>query len=899
MRKESTVTVHRTAYQPPVFLVDKLALEFDLDPVRTVVTATLHLRRNPAGPGGDLVLEGEELDLLEIELDGVSAFAHCARDERQLILPGCPEVGVLRIRTAVSPQTNTRLMGLYVSNGSFFTQCEAEGFRRITYFPDRPDVMSVYEVELRADRESCPVLLSNGNLVAATELPDGRHSARWHDPFPKPSYLFALVAGRFDCRDAVVRTRSGRTALLQVWVPPGARAQAAHALDSLQRVLRWDEQRFGLELDLERFMIVASHDFNMGAMENKGLNVFNAKFVLADPHLATDRDYAAIESVIAHEYLHNWTGNRVTCRDWFQLSLKEGLTVFRDQEFSADRLGSGSGSGSGSGLSNSMARAVKRIEDVRRLRAVQFPEDAGPMAHPVRPDAYQEIGNFYTPTIYEKGAEVVRMLHTLLGERGFRRGMDWYIQRHDGQAVTCEAFLTALADANGRDLTQFARWYAQAGTPQVDATLRYHESAQCCELTLTQTTAPTPGQPHKEPLHIPVAVALLDAQGKRLPLQLDGEAGPVGTERVLELTAARQTFRFVRVTAAPVPSLLRNFSAPVVCDYTYSDAELVFLAAHDDDGFNRWEAGQRLALARLLGLTDAGEHGPLPRLDDVLVRVFRRTLLDTRLPPAFKELALQLPSESLLADARVQVDPLALRVARRHALRELGQRLAEEWRTLYDELASTAPYTPEPASASRRALRNLALAYLVDSGDPDALELARVQILHAANMTDQMAALAAAVNSPAGYKVEMLLLLAREWAHEPLLMNKWFNVQATAVAQPGEPPVLERVTALLNHPAFSLANPNNVYALILGFCAGNPAEFHRADGSGYRFWLEQVQRLDRLNPMVAARLARTLERWRRYTPERQQLMRAALEELSATDPLSRDVREIVDKALAG
>jgi aminopeptidase N len=887
MRTDTPVTAQRADYRPPAFLIDRLSLEFDLDPARTVVTSTLQLRRNPAGPGGDLTLDGEDLQLLEVELDGRSVLDRCACDERQLILPGCPEAAVLRIRTAVQPQANTRLMGLYVSNGSFFTQCEAEGFRRITYFPDRPDVMTVYEVELRADRAAYPVLLSNGNLVAAGELPDGRHFARWQDPFPKPSYLFALVAGHFDCRDAVLRTASQRAVLLQVWVPPGAREQAIHALASLERALRWDEQRFGLELDLDRFMVVASHDFNAGAMENKGLNIFNAKFVLADPHLATDRDYLAIESVIAHEYLHNWTGNRVTCRDWFQLSLKEGLTVFRDQEFSADQLGRGP------------ARAVKRIEDVRKLRAVQFPEDAGPMAHPVRPDSYQEIGNFYTPTVYEKGAEVVRMLHTLLGERGFRRGLEWYLQRHDGHAVTCDDFLAAMADANGRDLTQFARWYAQAGTPQLAVTARYFDAARCYELTLAQRTPPTPGQPHKAPLHLPFAVALLDAQGKPLPLRLEGEAEAGGTERVLELTAAEQTFRFVNVPAAPVPSLLRNFSAPVICDFTYSDAELAFLAGHDDDGFNRWEAGQRLALARLLALTDAGETGALPRLDDVLVRVFRRTLLDVRLAPAFKELALQLPGETLVADARAQVDPAAIRAARRFALRELGQRLAEEWRTTYDELASAAPYSPDATAIGRRALRNLALSYLVDSGDPEALELARLQILHAANMTDQMAALVAAVNSPAGYKVEMLVLLAREWAHEPLLMNKWFNVQATAVAQPGEPPVLERVTTLLNHPAFSITNPNNVYALILGFCAGNPAEFHRADGSGYRFWLDQVQRLDRLNPMVAARLARTLERWRRYTPDRQQLMRAALEELAGTDGLSRDVREIVDKALAG
>ena len=884
MSADSTAPVRRADYRPPAFLVDALNLEFDLDPDRTLVTSELHLRRNPAVPAGDLVLDGEDLELLAAELDGQSVLDRCARDARQLILTGCPNVCVLRLRTAVRPQTNTRLLGLYASDGCLLTQCEAEGFRRIVYFSDRPDVLAVYEVELRADREAFPVLLANGNLTASGDLPDGRHYARWSDPFPKPSYLFALVAGRFDCLDTVVHTRSHRPVLLQVWVPPGTREQAAHALASLERALRWDEERYGLELDLDRFMIVAVRDFNLGAMENKGLNVFNARLVLADPHIATDADYAAIESVVAHEYFHNWTGNRVTCRDWFQLSLKEGLTIYRDQEFVADRLGA--------------ARAVKRIEDVRRLRTTQFAEDAGPMAHPIRPDHYREIGNFYTPTIYGKGAEVVRMLATLLGAEGFRRGMDWYLHRHDGQAATCEDFLAAMADANGRDLSQFARWYAQSGTPRLAARGRYHATAQCYELTLAQHTPPTPGQPEKLPLHIPVTVALLGADGAELPLQLEGEPGPGAGTRLLELTAAEQTYRFVGVAQPPVPSLLRGFSAPVVCDFPYGDSELAFLAAHDADGFNRWDAGQRLALARLTRATSAIEQGGAPQLDDLLARVFSRTLLDRRLSAAFKALALQLPGESVVADSRAVVDPVAIRAAWRFAWRTLGQRLAEDWHRVYEELASPAPYSPDPASTGRRALRNLALAYLAASDDPEALELARLQLMHASNMTDQQAALQIIVASPATFKVEVLLLLAREWAQQPLLMNKWFAVQATALRFPGEPPVLERVDTLLHHPAFSPTNPDNVYALILGFCAHNPAEFHRADGAGYVFWLEQVRRLDRINPTVAARVARTLEHWRRYTPNRQQLMQAAWHELARTPALSVAVGEIVERSLA-
>jgi aminopeptidase N len=658
-------------------------------------------------------------------------------------------------------------------------------------------------------------------------------------------------------------------------------------MQSLKRAIRWDEERFGLELDLDRFMIVASNDFNLGAMENKGLNIFNARYVLASPEIATDDDYAGIEAIVGHEYFHNWTGNRVTCRDWFQLSLKEGLTVFREQEFVAD------------GLPDAASRALRRIDDVRTLRATQFPEDAGPMAHPVRPDSYQEIANFYTATVYEKGAEVVRMLHTLLGEEGFRRGLDLYFERHDGKAVTCDDFVAALADANGRDLSQFSRWYAQAGTPRVSVASSFDAGARTFALTLTQCCPPTPGQPDKEPFHIPFALGLVGADGRDLPLRLDGASAAAATTRVLELTQPSQTFRFSAVDAPPVPSLARGLSAPIIVDYPYSDAELQFLARHDSDPFNRWEAGQRLACTRLMATIDVCETERPLVLDAALAELYAALLDDAALAPAFTAQALQLPMESFLAEQRAMVDPTAVRAARQFVRGAIGREFAPRWRALYAQFAARAPYRPDPVSAGRRALRNLALAFLVDSGAADALDLARTQLDAADNLTDRLAALTAIVSSAAPFKADVLVQCARDWGDAPLLMNKWFHVQATAIAQPGEVPVLARVRVLLKHPAFSIGNPNNVYALVLAFCAHNPAEFHREDGSGYEFWVEQVLRLDRINPTVAARVARTLERWRRFTPARGRLMRDALLAVAGEKAISRDVREIVTKALAG
>jgi aminopeptidase N len=647
------------------------------------------------------------------------------------------------------------------------------------------------------------VLLSNGNLSRRASCPTAATGRAGSIRSPSRATCSRWWPVASSAASEKFITRSGREVLLQVWVEPGKLDKTEHAMASLKRAIRWDEQRFGLELDLDRFMIVASNDFNMGAMENKGLNIFNAKYVLANPLVATDSDYTNIESIVGHEYFHNWTGNRVTCRDWFQLSLKEGLTVFRDQEFSADMAAGRPGRRRPEAPGRRPGRAVKRIEDVRTLRAAQFPEDAGPMSHPVRPDSYQEIGNFYTATVYEKGAEVVRMLHTLLGREGFRKGIDLYFQRHDGQAVTCDDFVAAMADANGRDLTQFARWYAQSGTPRVAVGTRYDEASGVFELTLAQTCPPTPGQRSKLPFHIPFAVGLVGPDGKDLPLQLDGEAAPGATTRVLDLTESARTFRFINVPQLPVPSLARDFSAPLIVDYRYADEELAFLAAHDADPFNRWEAGQRLAVERLIAATEACEMEQPPVLDDVFTGVFQRILNDASLATSFREQALQLPAESFIAEQRVIVDPEAIRAARQFVRRELGTRLAADWQRAYEANTTPGEYSPSPIAAGQRALRNLALTYLVDSGAPEALELARTQLAAATNMTDRQAALAAIVNSAAPFKADVLVQFAREWQSEPLLMNKWFQLQATAVAQPGEPPVLTRVRMLMKHHAFS------------------------------------------------------------------------------------------------
>lgn len=895
LRTDTPITVYRKDYTPPAFAIEHVDLVLDLDPQRTIVTSTLKLQRTGAADA-PLVLSGEALELIGITLDGQLFTAYRADDDT-LTLTGLPSQCTLQITAACNPAANTTLSGLYVSNGNFFTQCEAEGFRRITYFLDRPDVMTTYRVTLRADRAACPVLLSNGNLLSQGDLPDGRHEAVWEDPFRKPSYLFALVAGKLERIEEKIVSASGKEKLLQVWVEPQDLDKTRHAMDSLIHSIRWDERRFGLELDLDRFMIVAVSDFNMGAMENKGLNIFNTKYVLANAQTATDVDFANIESVVAHEYFHNWTGNRVTCRDWFQLSLKEGLTVFRDQEFSADMMGSESG------------RAVKRIEDVRVLRQVQFPEDAGPMAHPVRPDSYEEINNFYTVTVYEKGAEVVRMYQTLLGRDGFRRGMDLYFQRHDGQAVTCDDFRAAMADANGRDLKQFGLWYSQAGTPVVTARTQWDGAAGVLTLTLAQSCPKVGietkgGTPDKQPFHIPFALGLIDAEGNDLPLQLDSEAQAAGTTRVLDFTQAEQTFRFVGLpkgARAPLPSLLRNFSAPVIVDYEYSDAELTFLLAHDSDAFNRWEAGQRLATRALLQLVGDVQAQRELKLDPALVAALRTVLTDGSLNPAFREQALMLPAEAYLAERMGVADPAAIHRARLFMREGLARALKAEWLAAYHANATPGEYSPDAESMAKRALRNLALGYLADSGDADMQALADQHYRQSDNMTDRFAALSALVNSFAPGREHALADFYERFEDDALVIDKWFSLQGMQRGEVGPHAgkrTIDTVRALMEHPAFNLRNPNRARSLIFSFCSGNPAQFHAADGSGYAFWADQVLALDAINPQVAARLARVMDRWQKYEIPLRDRMRAALERVAAAPTLSRDVREIVGKALA-
>ncbi|OWT67907.1 MULTISPECIES: aminopeptidase N [unclassified Achromobacter] len=901
MRTDTSVTIFRKDYQPYPFDIAEVELAFDLEPEVTTVTSRLTLNRRVPGDTAPLVLDGSELELVSVHVDGTAWDAsRYALTAHTLTLSGLPDAAVLEIVSRCRPQANSTLMGLYVSGGNFFTQCEAEGFRRITWFADRPDVMSRYRVTLRAQPDY-PHLLSNGNLVASRTLPDGRQEVEWEDPFPKPCYLFALVAGQLSCREMRTKTASGREVLLQVYSDPGSEDRTAWALESLERALRWDETRFGLELDLDRFMVVAVRDFNMGAMENKGLNIFNAAYVLANPDTATDANYEGIESVIGHEYFHNWTGNRVTCRDWFQLSLKEGLTVFRDQEFSADMMAHGMDAAAAAS-----ARAVKRIDDVATLRAAQFPEDAGPMAHPIRPESYQEIGNFYTATVYEKGAEVIRMQHTLLGEEGFRAGMDEYFRRHDGQAVTCDDFVAAMESVYtrqhpGRDLSVFRRWYRQAGTPRVTVTLAYDAAAQRCSVTLAQRCAPVGVEKSagssgnsvaaKPPVHIPFAMGLLDRAGKPLPLSLDGAAA--ADTVLLELTTDRKEWVFDNVAREPVPSLLRGFSAPVIVEYAWSDDELALLSAHDPDAFARWEAGQELATRQILALAARTQEGAALSLQPAFVDAWRTLLTDPRLDAAYRARALALPSEKTLAERMAQIDPPALAVARDFVRAELGRQLAQAWGEAYENNQTPGAYSPAPLPAGRRALKNLALAHLMAAGDPRARGWAQAQYEQASNMTDRLGALGALVNhGQADDATRALGEFYEQWQQDPLVIDKWFALQATARSTS-----VDTVRGLMAHPAFTLRNPNRARALVFQFCLNNARGLHLPDGSGYDFWVEQVLALDALNPEIAARLARGLDNWARYTPALRAPMQRALEAVRAHPGLSRNVNEIVSKAL--
>ncbi len=867
-------------YRPPDWLVDQAELDFALGEAATEVTARLQLRRNPAAGAGPvpLVLDGQELELLGLEVDGLPLGANrYVRDDDHLTLHELPDACTVQTRVRIHPERNTALEGLYVSNGIFCTQCEPEGFRKITYFPDRPDVMARYRVRIEGDRERHPVLLANGNPIETGALAGGRHFALWEDPFPKPSYLFALVAGRLAKLEDRFTTRSGRVVTLQIYTEPQEIDKCAHAMASLKKAMRWDEDRFHLEYDLDQFMIVAVSDFNFGAMENKGLNIFNTKYVLAKPASATDADYLGIESVIAHEYFHNWTGDRVTCRDWFQLSLKEGLTVFRDQEFTSDLH----------------SRPVKRIADVRRLRATQFLEDAGPLAHPVRPESYVEINNFYTTTVYEKGAEVIRMLHTLIGEAAFQEGMRRYFERHDGQAVTCEDFVGAMADASGRDLDQFRRWYSQAGTPRLEVSGTYDAGAKTYTLTVRQSTPPTPGQPEKQPLVIPLALGLLDRAGRELPLQLTGEAATVGTSRVLEVTDAEQRFVFRSVPEAPVVSLLRGFSAPVVLENDADDARLRFLMAHDPDPFVRWESGQTYALQLMLRLVAGHRQGHPLAFDDGLAQAFRATLVDPQLDPAFVAQALILPSETYAGQQMAEIDVDGIHAVRELLRQELGRRLGADWLESYHALGTDAPYRFEAAEVGRRTFRNLALGYLMAAGGEQGRMLCLAQFRDADNMTDRVAALDLLAESDLAERPQALADFYARWRDDALVVDKWFALQAMAQ----RPDAVEVVRRLLGHEAFTLKNPNRVRALIGAFAQGNPTGFHRADGSGYALVADHVLELDPRNPQVAARLAKAFDRWRRYDAKRQDQMRAQLERILAAPKLSSDVYEIASKSL--
>jgi aminopeptidase N len=904
--EENSPTVYRSDYQPYPFTLDAVALNFDLDENRTVVTSTLTFTAKDKAPA-DLVLNAEDISLDAVYLNGQALGADAYElNQDQLVIAQLSGSFELRVCTTLDPAANSLFMGLYKSGSGFFTQCEAEGFRRITYFPDRPDVMSIYTVTLSADKDKYPYLLSNGNLLSSTDLPDGRHQAVWHDPFHKPSYLFALVAGDFDVREKTVKTHNGRDVLLQIYSDKGSRDKTEWALASLERSLVWDEKRFGLELDLDRFMIVAVRDFNMGAMENKGLNIFNSGYVLADPDTATDANFSAVEAVIGHEYFHNWTGNRVTCRDWFQLSLKEGLTVFRDQEFTADMMAAGLDD-----QAAASARAVKRIDDVSVLRAGQFPEDAGPMAHPIRPDSYESIGNFYTATVYEKGAEVIRMQHTLLGAPGFRDGMDEYFRRHDGQAVTCDDFVNAMEyvytkSHPQRDLSVFRRWYSQAGTPRVKVTMSHDAGQQTVTLTLSQQT-PLVGVEKirrdfvKKPFHIPFAVGLLSADGQPLVLsEINDSAGHAATlepagehTRLLELTEQSQSWTFTGIATKPVPSLLRDFSAPVIVHYEWTAAELAVLAQSDPNPFARWEAGQALATREILGLAEALQKGEQAALSETFVQVWKNNLLDAGLDAGYRARLLTLPSEKFLAEQMDPIEPIWLAKARHAVRKNLGKAAASEWNATLQGNDTPGPYSPDPISAGRRSLKNLALAYLMAAGDLAACQQALTQYQAAQNMTDCMGALGAIVNYHHGDKrQEAIVDFYEKWQHNPLVIDKWFALQATAADTR-----TETIRGLMAHPAFALRNPNRARSLIFQFCMNNAQGFHNQDGSGYALWTEAVLALDAINPEVASRLARVMDNWARYTPALQSQMKSSLEQVRDHEGLSSNVSEIVSKAL--
>ncbi|MGQ7260259.1 aminopeptidase N [Vreelandella sp. V005] len=870
--------VYLSDYQPPAYRVTHTELTFDLDPAATRVKARLLMERHAdADANAPLVLNGEHLKLISLSIDAKPLDESAYQlDTASLRIDDVPESFVLESEVEIAPSENTALEGLYQSNGMYCTQCEAEGFRRITFYPDRPDVMATFKVTVVGDQQREPVLLANGNPIARGEMENGRHFVTWEDPHPKPCYLFALVAGNLHCVEDHFITMSGRNVALQIWVEKENLDKTEHAMASLKRAMAWDEHTYGREYDLDLFMVVAVNDFNMGAMENKGLNIFNSAAVLTHPNTATDAAFQNVEGIVAHEYFHNWSGNRVTCRDWFQLSLKEGFTVFRDQCFSAD----------------TNSAPVKRIQDVSFFRTAQFAEDACPTAHPIRPEHFIEITNFYTLTIYEKGAEVVRMLRNLVGEENFRRGSDLYFERFDGQAVTIEDFVACMAEASGEDFSQFMRWYSQAGTPEIDAHGEYDYVHSEYHLTLRQRTPATPGQPDKLPLHIPIRMGLVGTKsGQDLTLSLDGEK--IGKDAVIHLRDDEQTFVFTDVAEAPVPSLLRAFSAPVKLHFPYSREDLAFLLTHDNDGFNRWDAGQRLALLALDDLIAAHRNGVEKVMDSRVVDAFKALLTGSMSDKAVLAEMLTLPSEAYIAEQQPIVDVDAIHAAREFVRQSLALALREEFLSVYDANVTEEPFAPTPEQIAQRSLKNVALSYLMSIEDEQGLALCEAQFAADHNMTDVRQALTLLVHSDRDDLASPALkAFGEKWAHDPLVMDQWFSIQ---VSRPQED-VLERVKYLMQHPAFSLKNPNKVRALIGAF-AQNRVNFHRLDGQGYQLLADVVIELNRLNPEIAARLVTPLTRWQRFDETRQALMRSQLERIRQ-QPLSSNVYEVVEKALA-
>ncbi|MCW9030975.1 MAG: aminopeptidase N [Gammaproteobacteria bacterium] len=876
-------TIFLKDYESPVYLVKHVKLHFDLHETETIVTSQLTVNLNIENTSLEkkFVLDGQNLELLSVKVNGeLLSIDDYACDSEQLVITAIPSRCEVEIQTRINPENNKALEGLYLSSEMFCTQCEAQGFRRITYFPDRPDVMSTYEVTIVADKNKYPVLLSNGNLVAKGESEKGKHWATWQDPSLKPSYLFALVAGDLFCKEDTFTTMSGRVISLQVFVEHENSHKCDHALMSLKQAMKWDEDTYGREYDLDIYMIVAVNDFNMGAMENKGLNVFNASCVLASPDTATDADYYNIQSIIAHEYFHNWSGNRVTCRDWFQLSLKEGFTVFRDQEFSADLN----------------SRAVKRIDDVNVLRNHQFAQDSGPMAHPIRPDHYIEISNFYTVTVYNKGAEVVRMIRNLVGGEGFRKGTDLYFERHDGQAVTTEDFVKAIEDANDIDLSLFQNWYSQAGTPELEVSGSYSETDEAYKLDIVQSCPDTSGQTNKKPFHIPLQIGLIDENGFDIPLFLDGNKGSSGSNQMtLELKNKSESFIFYNVNSAPVVSINRGFTSPVKIKIQHSDDELSFLFSHDRDEFNRWDAGQSLAINTLLNLIKLiREKQPLVIPDNV-INSYRQTLTNSELDRALIAQAMTLPSEGYLADQLDIVDVDGIHQARTFMRMELAKSLRREFEHVFQQGQSDAVYLFQADEMARRDLNQVCLSYLMLLQDDDIISVCMNQFENANNMTDVLSALNNLTHYDTELRQQALDKFYDKWKHDAQVVEKWFAIQATSDL----PDILAKVKILMQHEAFTLSNPNKVRSLIGRFCAGNIAHFHAADGSGYTFLADQVLALDSMNPQIAARLIQSMSRWRRYDDKRQTLMRKQLERILAKKGISKDVYEITSRSLEG